>query len=286
MLRAGFYFRIECRELMTIRSFRPVWKCRKIANHAIDVFQREVLWIVQDRYPLRTTSLFFFLFLPLSLGGCSDQGDLGRHSPSLISTTTTASLNKVRRLLGEEEDYDLPFTAAEDALRSRARDMLAVRYAGLVSQTVPALHGDGFLRVAAIIEDLKVDRQRFAGFVQAARKVMQIDEARYERLAGLDALTARRQASVARKRRARNDELIRNGVRGMRERSLRYRQFMTRLPVEYPDVPLDELQAAFEEFHEDVVRFHAQIDRRAHRLLGTSSRRRAGASRSSRAPYK
>ena len=213
---------------------------------------------------------FLFVVTTLALAACSDRGDLGRHSPSLISRTWTGSLDRARLFLGREEDYDLPLTAAEDALRIRARDMQAISYSGLISQVIPARSGDGFYRVQALIEDLKVERQRFDRFCVAARKVMKIDDARRERLAGLDALTARRQQAVARERRGENDRLIRNAIRLMRRRSGKYRQLLARLPVELPQVPLAELQGAHEAFHEEIVRCHAMIDQHAHRWLGRS----------------
>ncbi len=200
--------------------------------------------------------------------GCSDRGDLGRHSPSLISKTYTSTLAKAYEVLGEPEDYDLPLTAAEDALRLRAQDMASMGTSGVISQIVRPLHGDGFSRVEAITEDLKVERQRFGRFVEAARQVMRIDQARARVLEGLDAIAARRQKSVAVERRGRNDQIIRQSVRTMRERSLDYQELLKALPVEYPDVPLRELQNAYEAFHEDVVRFHAEIDKYAYMKLG------------------
>jgi len=202
------------------------------------------------------------------LAACSDRGDLGRSSPSLISKTYTGGLNQARQWLGEEEDYDLPLTAAEDALRKRADDMEAIRYIGVASRVVKTYTGDGYSHVSALTQDLHVDRQRFADFIAAARTVMQIDEARNRRLQGLDALTARRQLSVSLRRRGLNDRLIRNGVRAMRFRARAYKKLLQQLPVEWPQVPLNELQDAYEEFHEDVVRFHGEIDQRAHNRLG------------------
>lgn len=204
--------------------------------------------------------------------GCSDRGDLGRHSPSLVSKVYTGTLAKAKDYLGEDVDADLPLTAAEDALRSRSQDMQSIRYSGVISQIVRAPGGDGFSRVAAMTQDLRVDRQRFASFVEAAGKVMQIDNARRTRLKGLDALTARRQSSMVAERREINDKLIRNSVRAMRERSDNYRQNLQLLPVELPNVPLTELQTAHDDFHEDVVRFHAKIDQRAHGQLGRNAK--------------
>ncbi len=205
------------------------------------------------------------------LAGCSDRGDLGRSSPSLISQTYTGGYNKARQWLGEEEDYDLPLTAAEDALRMRARDMEAIRYVGVASHVAKSYTGDGYAQVAALTQELKVDRQRFADFVEAARKVMQIDAARSRRLQGLDALTTRRQLSVSLRRRGLNDRLIRNGVRAMRFRTKAYKKLLRQLPVERPEVPLTELRQAYEDFQEDVVRFHGEIDQRAHNRLGRTA---------------
>lgn len=236
----------------------------------MEIIGQEVHQFLQHRSACRTIAFFILILLPL--GGCSDQGDLGRHSPSLVSQTYTGALNKTKIFLGEDEDYDLPLTAAEDALRTRARDMQSIRYAGIVGQIIPARNGDGFLHVAAIMRDVEVDRQRFKRFGEAARKTMHIDDVRHERLAGLDALTARRQFSVATARRGENNRLIRSGGRAMRKRSRRYRQVLERLPVEYPQVPLASLQAVHEDFHEDVVRFHAEIDQHAHMQLGRPAR--------------
>jgi len=206
------------------------------------------------------------------LAGCSDRGDLGRSSPSLISKAYTGGYNKARQWLGEEEDYDLPLTGAEDALRMRAHDMEAIRYIGVASRVVKTYTGDGYAHVAALTQDVQVDRQRFAGFVKAARKVMLIDEARSRRLQGLDALTTRRQLSVSLRRRALNDRLIRDGVRAMRFRTRAYKKLLRQLPVERPEIPLYELREAYEDFQEDVVRFHGEIDQRAHNRLGGSAR--------------
>ncbi len=203
-----------------------------------------------------------------ALGGCSDRGDFDRHSPSLVSRTYAKALGSIRQFAGEREDYDLPFTAAEDAMRNRVADLLSIRRSGVISQSIRARNGDGYMHIAAITEDIRVERQRFADFVEAARKTMQIDDARAARLAGLDALTARRQASLARERRRQNDRLIRDGVRSMRARSRQYDRIIRRLPVEWPEVPLQEIRNAHEELHEDVVRFHGEIDRHAHMRLG------------------
>ncbi|MCF6198083.1 MAG: hypothetical protein L3J67_01580 [Hyphomicrobiaceae bacterium] len=201
------------------------------------------------------------------LAACSDRGDLGRSSPSLISKTYMGGLNKARQWLGEEEDYDLPLTAAEDALRKRARDMETIRYVSVATRVAKTYTGDGYSHVSTLTQELHVDRQRFIDFIAAARKVMQIDEARNRRLKGLDALTARRQMSISLKRRGLNDRLIRNGVRTMRARARAYKKLLRQLPVEWPQVPLAELQDVYEDFHEDVVRFHGEIDQRAHNRL-------------------
>lgn len=210
--------------------------------------------------------------MAFSVAGCSDQGDYGRHDPSLFSKTYTSSMGSVRHYLGEEQDYDLPLTASEDALRTRALDMASIQYVGVAAQIIPAHNGDGFSHVAAIIEDVKVDHQRFSRFAEAAKKVMAIDEARAARLKGLDALTARRQSSAADERRGRNNLLIRDGVRAMRERSTDYRELLVQLPVERPQVPLGELQSAYDAFHEEVVLFHGEIDQRAHMRLGQNGK--------------
>ena len=226
---------------------------------------------MQDR-PVTIFSYSLLAVIAFGVTGCSDQGDYGRHDPSLFSKTYTSSIASARHYLGEERDYDLPLTASEDALRTRALDMAAIQYIGIAAQIIPSPDGDGFSHVAAIIEDVKVDHQRFSSFVEAARKVMQIDEARADRLHGLDALTARRQSTAATERRGRNNQLMRDGVRTMRERSKTYRELLVQLPVERPDVPLGELQTAYEAFHEDVVQFHGEIDQRAHMKLGQSAR--------------
>ena len=245
-------------------------------DRAINGFQwvvafQEVCQTVQDR-----SARIFFLpllaLLSIGISGCSNQGDYGRHDPSLLSKTYTSTLSTAQHFLGEERDYDLPLTASEDALRTRADDLRSIPFAGVLAEVVPPSGSDGYSHVAAITENLKVDHQRFGSFVEAARKVMQIDEARANRLEGLDALTARRQLHAATERRGRNDLLIRNGIRTMRERSAKYRQTLLHLPVEQPDVPLGELQAAYEAFHEDVVQFHSEIDQRAHMKLGASSK--------------
>ena len=227
--------------------------------------------IMLDRSAPQTIFSILSVALLFGIGGCSDQGDLGRHSPSLLSKTYTSSLVRAKEFLGEDH-YELPLTAAEDALRSRTGDIQSVTSGGVISQIVRPLSGDGYSYVAAIIQDLKVDRQRFDGFTQAARKVMQIDDARAERLSGLDAITARRQRALVEKRRGRNDLLIRNGVRAMRLRSDDYQKNLKQLPIEYPDVPLEEIEEAFELLHEDVVRFHGEIDQHAHQRLGKSGR--------------
>ena len=232
---------------------------------------REVLRDVQDRSDARYGIPLALTLVMIIAGGCSDRGDLGRHSPSLVSKTYSSSLAKAKALLRQDEDYDLPLSAAEDALRSRAQDLQSIRYGGVVSQIIRPKSGDGYARVSAITQDLKVERQRFSLFVVAARKVMQIDEARKSRLTGLDALTARQQSAIAKRRRAANDRLIRNGVRSMRERSDEYRLVVRRLPVERPQIPTEELQVAYEELREDVVQFHAEIDHHAHVRLGAKS---------------
>ncbi len=224
----------------------------------------------------RPASIFSYILLEamaFGIAGCTDQGDYGRHDPSLFSKTYTSSIASARHYLGEEQDYDLPLTASEDALRTRAYDMASIQMIGVAAEIIPARDGDGFARVAAIIEDVKVDHQRFLRFVEAARKVMAIDEARAIRLKGLDALTARRQSFAANERRGRNDLLIRDGVRAMRERSTKYRELLVQLPVERPEVPLGELQSAYDRFHEEVVLFHGEIDQRAHLQLGESRRK-------------
>ncbi len=226
---------------------------------------------MQDR-PATIFSYCLLAAMAFGIAGCSDQGDYGRPDPSLFSKTYTSSIASVRHYLGEERDYDLPLTASEDALRIRALDMASIRNIGIVTQFRPAPSGDGFARVAALIADVKVDHQRFSHFVEAAKKVMAIDEARADRLRGLDALTARRQSLAANERRGRNDLLIREGVRSMRERSAEYREQLMHLPVEWPEVPLGELQSAYERFHEEVVLFHGEIDQRAHLRLGDSAR--------------
>lgn len=225
---------------------------------------------MQDKPALRYIASLFLLLTPLILGGCAE-GDLGRHSPSYVSKTVFGALNKARQFV-DAEDYDLPLTAAEDALRRRAKDLYSIRHVGIISQAIPARSGDGYSVVASIITDLKVERQRFARFVMAARKVMRIDDLRRERLAGLDALMARRQSVVATERRARNNWLIREGVRTMRERVEEYREVIMRLPVEYPHVRLRELRAVHEDFQEDVFQFHSEIDERAHMQLGRGAR--------------
>ncbi len=227
---------------------------------------------MQDR-PASIFSYTLLAVMAFGIAGCTDQGDYGRHDPSLFSKTYTSSIASVRHYLGEEQDYDLPLTASEDALRTRAYDMASIQMIGVVAEIIPARGGDGFARVAAIIEDVKVDHQRFLHFVEAARKVMAIDEARAIRLKGLDALTARRQSFAANERRGRNDLLIREGVRAMRERSTKYRELLVQLPVERPEVPLGELQSAYEGFHEEVVLFHGEIDQRAHMRLGESRKK-------------
>ena len=211
------------------------------------------------------------VFMALGFSGCSDKGDLGRHSPSLLSKTYTGTLARAKEYLGEDH-YDLPLTAAEDALRSRVRDIQSFASSGVITQIVRARSGDGFSYIEALTQDLKVDRQRFSEFIEAARKTMQIDDARDVRLQGLDAITARRQLAVVMKRRQRNDLLIRNGVRAMRLRSDDYQKTLRQLPVEYPDIPLEGIEAVYELFHEDVVRFHGEIDQHAHKRLGRSHR--------------
>ena len=227
------------------------------------------MYIRNIHKPIRIFIALLGLCLPV-LTGCANQGDLGRSSPSLLAKTYVSGLNRARHLLGEEEDYDLPLTAAEDALRVRHDDLLALRLAGVVGRVIRAHRGDGFAHVEALIEDLRVDHQQFLAFVTAARKVMRIDEARHRRLADLDALGARRQLLRVRQRRATNDGLIREGVRAMRLRSQAYERLLRDLPLEWPNVPLDELRDAYEKFHEDVVLFHGEIDRRAYEKLGQS----------------
>ncbi|MCP4934283.1 MAG: hypothetical protein GY927_08790 [bacterium] len=248
--------------------------CVLIANtQSVAAFQ-EVYQGVQDG---PATIFFYALLVVMALGvaGCSDRGDYGRHDPSLFSKTYTSSIASARRYLGEEQDYDLPLTASEDALRTRALDMVAIRRTGVVAQIIPARSGDGFAHVAATIEDVKVDHHRFSRFMEAAKKVMAIDEARAGRLKGLDALMSQRQAFAVVERRGRNNLLIRDGVRLMRERSTQYRELLVQLPVERPEVPLGELQSAYDGFHEEVVLFHSEIDQRAHMRLGQNGKQSA-----------
>jgi hypothetical protein len=231
---------------------------------------QEVPWDVQNRPATRYIFSLLSFLIASATGGCSDRGDLGRHSPSLVTKTYTGAFSKAREFLRVDDDYDLPLTAAEDALRSRAEDLQAISYAGVLAEIVRPPGSDGFSRVEAIVQDVRVDRKRFAGFVEAARQVMLIDDRRHTLLKGLDALTARRQYGIAVKRRGQNNQLIRDGVRTMRERSKNYAETLKYLPVEWPDVPLARLQDAYEDFHEDVVRFHAEIDQKAHMKLGKS----------------
>ena len=232
---------------------------------------QEVHQGVQDR-PASIFSYCLLVVIAFGVAACSDQGDYGRHDPSLFSKTYTSSLAAAHHYLGEEQDYDLPLTASEDALRTRALDMASIPFAGVAAQNPVPMGGDGFAHVAAIVHDVKVDHQRFSSFIEAARKVMQIDEARADRLKGLDALTAKRQLFAATQRRGRNELLIREGVRTIRERSNTYRELLVQLPVERPDIPLGELQTAYEAFHEDVVQFHGEIDQRVHMRLGASGK--------------
>ena len=190
----------------------------------------------------------------------------------MITRAVAKTYDVAREFVGEEKDYDLPLTASEDALRNRVANLGTIGLVSLLSETAPALGRDGFSRVGSMTDDIKVDHQRFTSFVEAANNVMRIDEARESRLRGVDALTARRQAKLVAERRERNNRLIRNGVRSARERSEQYREILMGLPVEYPDVPLEELQIAYEAFHEDVVRFHAKIDQLAHMKLGASDK--------------
>ncbi len=236
----------------------------------VAVFQ-EVCQGVQDK-PATIFSYLLLTSIAFGFSGCSDRGDYGRPDPSLLSKTYTSSIASARHYLGEEQEYDLPLTASEDALRSRALDMASIQYAGVAALVILPRTGDGFSYVAAITQDVKVDHQRFSSFVEAARKVMLIDEARADRLMGLDALTARRQDFAATQRRGRNNLLIREGVRAMRERSAQYRTLLVQLPVERPEVPLLELQTAYDRFHEEVVLFHGEIDQRAHMKLGQTGK--------------
>lgn len=205
------------------------------------------------------------LALPV-LGGCSAKGDLGREAPpSLVLRGYGQAESGVRRLIGRDEIPVLALTAAEDALRAGATDLAAPRFAGALFESP---RGDGFAEVEALIFDLRVERDRFMEFVRAARKVIEIDEARERRLQGLEAFEQRRQYANVRERQLENVELIRNGLRDMRRQLKHQSSRMKRLSVSYPDVPLAEAEAAYTLCKEDVVSFHAEIDHRAYLQLG------------------
>jgi hypothetical protein len=209
------------------------------------------------------------LFAPV-LGACSDMGDLGRRSPSLLSRTYDDAAAAAQRMAGLEESYDLPLTAAEDALRTRHEDLRALARASLVSRMLRKVRGggeDGFGHIEALTGDIEVERERFGMFVKAARRVMLIDAARLHRLEGLSAIKAARQRRAVRARARENSGLIRHGVRLMRRHVGLYRRHLAALPIEWPDVPLAGIESAFDKLNNDVIGFHAELDEKAYQRL-------------------
>lgn len=247
---------------------KRAWRCRP----KFDLREQRALNKMPDmRLPVR--QILILALLP-ALAACAAEGDLGRHDPSLVTTTYATVAGEVRERLHFIQDEELPLTAAEDALRDRAADLVAISRVGMPAERVRPRRGDGIARIEAFRDDIEVDTQRFRRFMRAADKVMQIDDARERRLRGLDALAATRQREAVKRRRWRNAELIRNGVRLMRERAEGIKYELKRLSVARPDVPLDEVEEAYEVFNEDVVRFHARIDQSDYLRLGEGGKGR------------
>jgi len=207
------------------------------------------------------------------LGGCASEGDLGRPKYDYWSATARTYLEKARVVAAMREDPSLPLTAPEDALRERWRALRSLSYQGVVMDAAFSRDGDGYARVTGLAEDINVERQFFASFVEAADQVMTIDDIRVRRLKKLKSLEARKQRLLVKKRRRENLVIIREGVREMRRRLKRIRPFMERLSIAAPTVPMDGPEQAFEALNQDVVSFHASIDQRAHSRLAGRDRK-------------
>ena len=154
------------------RSSRFQWSMRVDHGYSIG-------WRIPGGLSRRAgqTSYHFFLYIMLAfmafgVAGCSDQGDYGRHDPSLVFKNLYQFHRiSARQYLGEEQDYDLPLTASEDALRTRAHDMASIRYVGVVAQIIPARNGDGFAHVAATHRGCESRSPAvYSRFVEAAPK--------------------------------------------------------------------------------------------------------------------
>jgi hypothetical protein len=217
---------------------------------------------VQDR--IRLAPILGLAVALLPLAGCVERGDLGRERRTVFLQDAVTNFDHVREFLAVDVPPELPTSAAEDALRQGVYDLSVLdRKAALYH----GRHGDGYGFVEELIVDLRADRQEFQRFMVAAQRTLEIDDARTQRLKGVEALEARRKYALVKERRRENDELVHTGLRLMRALLADEHSRLQQLSIDFPDVPLVEAEHIYDDCMDGIITFHAAVDQRDFRGL-------------------